>query len=40
MAKARKEGKPKRNRGNLAKKLRRIQKNNEILKSYEQKLNP
>lgn len=32
MAKAKKEGKAKRNRGNLVKTLKRIQKNNEILK--------
>ena len=34
MAKARKEGKPKRNRENLVKKLRRIEKNEELLKKY------
>jgi hypothetical protein len=33
MAKARKEGKVKRNRANLLKRLKMIQKNNEILKS-------
>jgi len=33
MAKARKEGKAKRNRVNLLKRLKMIQKNNEILKS-------
>lgn len=33
MAKARKEGKSKRNRANLLKRLKMIQKNNEILKS-------
>ena len=33
MAKAKKEGKPKRNRANLLKRLKMIQKNNEILKS-------
>jgi hypothetical protein len=33
MAKARKEGKSKRNRVNLLKRLKMIQKNNEILKS-------
>jgi hypothetical protein len=33
MAKARKEGKAKRNRANLLKRLKMIQKNNEILKS-------
>jgi len=32
MAKAKKEGKPKRNRENLLKKLRRIEANSEILK--------
>jgi len=32
VAKARKEGKPKRNRVNLLKNLRRIEKNTEILK--------
>ena len=32
MAKARKEGKPKRNRGNLVKRLKRIQENLRILK--------
>jgi hypothetical protein len=32
VAKAKKEGKPKRNRGNLLKNLRRIEKNSEILK--------
>ena len=32
MAKARKEGKPKRNRRNLLKKLRRIEANHEILR--------
>lgn len=31
MAKAKKEGKPKRNRGNLVKNLKRIQANHEIL---------
>jgi hypothetical protein len=33
MAKARKEGKPKKNRANLAKNLKRIKKNQEILDS-------
>ena len=33
MAKAKKEGKPKRNRGNLVKNLRRIARNEAILKS-------
>jgi hypothetical protein len=32
MAKAKKEGKPKRNRENLLKKLRRIEANHEVLK--------
>jgi uncharacterized protein (DUF4415 family) len=36
MAKARKEGKPKRNRGNLVKKLKRIQLNEALLKKYKQ----
>jgi hypothetical protein len=35
MAKARKEGKPKKNRGNLVKNLNRIKKNQELLKNYE-----
>ena len=35
MAKAKKEGKPKRNRGNLVKRLRMISKNQELLKKYE-----
>lgn len=35
MAKARKEGKPKKNRGNLCKKLRIIAKNQELIKKYE-----
>jgi hypothetical protein len=38
MAKARKEGKPKRNRVNLVKKLNRIKRNQEILKSFESNL--
>jgi hypothetical protein len=38
MAKARKEGKPKRNRANLVKNLRRIQKNEEVLKSLKEDL--
>jgi hypothetical protein len=38
MAKARKEGKPKRNRANLVKNLRRIQKNEEVLKSLKEGL--
>lgn len=37
MAKARKEGKPKRNRVNLVKRLKMIQKNEEILKKYNNK---
>lgn len=36
MAKARKEGKPKRNRGNLVKKLKIIQLNEALLKKYKQ----
>jgi hypothetical protein len=39
MAKARKEGKPKRNRGNLVKRLRIINKNEEILKRLKESLN-
>lgn len=38
MAKARKEGKPKRNRVNLVKRLRLIEKNHELLKRYEENL--
>jgi hypothetical protein len=34
MAKAKKEGKPKKNRQNLVKKLKRIKKNEEIINSY------
>ena len=34
MAKAKKEGKPKRNRGNLVKCLRIIEKNNQLLSEY------
>lgn len=34
MAKARKEGKPKRNIANLAKRLKRIEKNNQLLEQY------
>jgi hypothetical protein len=37
MAKAKKEGKPKRNRRNLAKKLARIENNMVLLKKYENK---
>ena len=40
MAKAKKEGKPKRNRKNLIKKLRVINKNQEILKRIKDSLNP
>lgn len=36
MAKARKEGKPKRNRGNLVKNLKRIANNAAILKRYKE----
>jgi hypothetical protein len=39
MAKARKEGKPKRNRGNLVKRLRIINKNEEILNKLKESLN-
>jgi hypothetical protein len=35
MAKARKEGKPKRNRGNLVKRLNMIARNQQLLKQYE-----
>jgi len=35
MAKARKEGKPKRNRRNLVKTLKMILKNQELLKKYQ-----
>jgi hypothetical protein len=38
MAKAKKEGKPKRNRENLVKKLRLIQKNEELIKEYKSNL--
>lgn len=38
MAKARKEGKPKRNRGNLVKKIRMIKKNQELIKQYSENL--
>ena len=34
MAKAKKEGKAKKNRGNLVKRLKMIKKNEEILKQY------
>jgi hypothetical protein len=39
MAKARKEGKKKRNRGNLVKNLKRIEKVNELLKKLRKPLN-
>jgi hypothetical protein len=39
MAKARKEGKPKRNRANLAKRLGIIKRNEELLKQYNQNNN-
>lgn len=38
MAKAKKEGKPKRNRANLVKKLRLIEKNQMLIKQYEENL--
>jgi hypothetical protein len=34
MSKAKKEGKQKRNRGNLAKRLKLIKKNNQLLNEY------
>jgi hypothetical protein len=34
MAKAKKEGKPKRNRGNLVKRLKMIEKNIQLLNEY------
>jgi hypothetical protein len=37
MAKAKKEGKPKKNRGNLVKRLKMIARNQELLKQYENK---
>jgi hypothetical protein len=39
MAKARKEGKKKRNRGNLVKNLKRIEKVNNLLKKLKKPLN-
>jgi hypothetical protein len=36
VAKAKKEGKPKRNRGNLVKNLKRIQINHEVLKKLKE----
>lgn len=38
MAKARKEGKPKRNRGNLVKRLNMIKRNDELIKQYSENL--
>lgn len=38
MAKSKKEGKPKRNRSNLVKNLKRIQKNEEVLKNLKESL--
>ena len=38
MEKAKKEGKPKRNRSNLLKNLKRIQKNEEVLKNLKESL--
>ena len=37
MAKAKKEGKPKKNRGNLVKRLNMVAKNQELIKQYENK---
>ena len=37
MAKAKKEGKPKKNRGNLVKRINMIAKNQELIKQYENK---
>jgi hypothetical protein len=37
MAKAKKEGKPKRNRGNLAKRLKVIERNEQILNELKKK---
>jgi hypothetical protein len=34
MAKAKKEGKPKRNRGNLVKRLKMIERNTQLLNEY------
>jgi hypothetical protein len=36
MAKAKKEGKPKRNRGNLVKRLKLIEKNNQLLNKFKE----
>jgi hypothetical protein len=38
MAKAKKEGKPKRNRGNLVKRLRLIENNQKLIKEYQSNL--
>jgi hypothetical protein len=38
MAKAKKEGKPKKNRGNLVKRLNMIKKNQELLNQYKTNL--
>ena len=40
MAKAKKEGKPKKNRANLAKRLKMIEKNRELLSKYEKQEKP
>jgi hypothetical protein len=37
MAKARKEGKPKRNRGNLVKRLKVIERNEQLINEYKKK---
>ena len=39
MAKARKEGKPKRNRGNLAKRLKIIARNTQLIQQYNEEIN-
>jgi hypothetical protein len=36
MAKAKKEGKPKRNRGNLVKRLKVIKRNNQLLNEFKE----
>jgi hypothetical protein len=36
MAKAKKEGKPKRNRGNLVKRLKVIERNNQLLNEFKE----
>lgn len=38
MAKAKKEGKPKRNRSNLVKRLNMIKRNEELIKQYSENL--